>query len=139
MTLKVFKTINYNVSKKTVSIIIGSILLFIGYIIFLTIIKFRCPFHELLGIWCPGCGGTRMIISFVHLDFYQAFRWNPLCFILLIVGIFYIIIGIILYIRKKIIIVPTIKVWIFLIVLLVLYMIIRNIDLFSYLIPTRIS
>ena len=80
-----------------------------------------------------------MIVSFIHLDFYQAFRWNPLCFILLIVGLIYLITGIIIYKRKRVIIVPTVRVWIFLIVLLVLYMIIRNIDMFSYLIPTRIS
>ena len=134
-----WKTFNLKFTKKNILLTIGSILLIIGYIIFLNIIKYRCIIHELFGIYCPGCGGTRMLISFIQLDFYQAFRWNPLLFILLIIGIIYLIVNIIIYIRKKEIIVPTFKFWIFIIVLLVLYMIMRNIDMFSYLVPTRIS
>ncbi len=130
---------NGKITKKNVILIILSIVLLILYFLFLNLIKYRCIFHELLGIWCPGCGGTRMIISFVKLDFYQAFRWNPLLFILLICGIIYLIIGIIMFIRKRIILVPTIKLIIFIIVLLILYMIIRNIEMFSYLIPTKVS
>ena len=133
------KAYNLKFNKKSISLIIGSILIIIGYIRLLILLNYRCIIHELFGVYCPGCGGTRMIVSFVHLDFYQAFRWNPLLFILLIIGIIYIIVGIVIYIRKKVIIVPNLKVWIFLIVVLVLYMIIRNIDMFSYLIPTRIS
>jgi len=135
----VWQAYKLRINKKSILFFICSLLLIIGYILVLTLLKYRCPLHELFGIWCPGCGGTRMIVSFVHLDFYQAFRWNPFCFILLIVGLIYLITGIIIYIRKRVIIVPTVKVWIFLIVLLVIYMIIRNIDMFSYLIPTRIS
>ena len=107
--------------------------------LFLTLINYKCIFHELFHIWCPGCGGTRMIISIFNLDFYQAFRWNPLLFILFILGIIYIIIGIIIYIKKRVIMIPNIKVCIFILCLLLFYMIIRNIDMFSYLIPTRIS
>ncbi len=133
-------TFNYsNISKKNIVITIICILLIIGYFIFLNIINYKCLFHKYLGIWCAGCGGTRMIISFTHLDFYQAFRWNPLLFILLIIGIIYFITGIIVFIKKKVIIVPKFKVWMFIIGLLILYMIIRNIDVFSFLIPTRIS
>lgn len=129
---------NGRITKKNIIIILLSVLLLILYFLFLNLISYKCVFHE-LGIWCPGCGGTRMIISFVKLDFYQAFRWNPLLFILLICGIIYLIIGILLFLKKRIILVPTMKLIVFIIVLLIVYMIIRNIDMFSYLIPTKVS
>lgn len=49
-------------------------------------IKIPCIFHEITGFYCPGCGVTRMIESLVHGEFYQAFRYNPLVFGLLILG-----------------------------------------------------
>lgn len=135
----VFLTFNKELTKKNIVLSLVVILLVIGYVIFLNIINYRCLFHEYLGIWCAGCGGTRMIISFVHLDFYQAFRWNPLLFILLIMGIIYLIVGTIVFIKKRVFMVPNVKMLFFIIGLLVVFMIIRNIDVFSYLIPTRIS
>lgn len=135
MKLKAYKV---NINKKNILLIIGFIVLLIGYIKILMLLNYKCIIHEMFGIYCPGCGGTRMIISFIHLDFYQAFRWNPLLFILLIIGIIYLIIDIIVYFRKKVILVPNLKVWIGLVIILVIYMIIRNIDIFSYLIPTKV-
>jgi len=133
--LKAYKV---NINKKNILLIIGFIVLLIGYIKILMLLNYKCIIHEMFGIYCPGCGGTRMIISFIHLDFYQAFRWNPLLFILLIIGIIYLIIDIIVYFRKKVILVPNLKVCIGLVIILVIYMIIRNIDIFSYLIPTKV-
>lgn len=108
------------------------------WLVLLSFINYKCPIHEYLGIWCAGCGGTRMIFSFIHLDFYQAFRWNSLMFIYLILLIIYIIVNIFVYIKRKEIIVPKMKVFMFLIILLVIFMVIRNIDMFSYLVPTKI-
>ena len=48
-----------------------------------------CLFHEITNLYCPGCGITRMFLSLFKLDFYQAFRYNPLVFILLILSIVY--------------------------------------------------
>lgn len=79
-----------------------------------------------------------MIKSLFHLDFYQAFRYNPLLFILLICGIIYLIINIVLYIKKKALIKPSVKILVFILILLIVYMILRNIPLFSYLIPTEV-
>ena len=132
------KAYSFKFNKKNILLIIGFIVLLIGYIKILMLLNYKCIIHEVFGIYCPGCGGTRMIISFIHLDFYQAFRWNPLLFILLIIGIIYLIIDIIVYFRKKVILVPNLKVWIGLVIILVIYMIIRNIDIFSYLIPTKV-
>ena len=41
---------------------------------------FVCEIQEYFGIYCAGCGVTRMIKSALHLDIYQAFRWNPYMF-----------------------------------------------------------
>lgn len=47
------------------------------------ILETGCWFRKKLGLYCPGCGGTRMVQSILKLDFYQAFRYNPLVFVLL--------------------------------------------------------
>lgn len=104
-------------------------------------IKIPCPFHTITGFYCPGCGITRCIISLLHFDFYRAFRYNPLVFILLpFIG---------LYILYKL------YIWIFekedkvteklvgypmyiLIIILLIYGILRNTSLFSWLAPTII-
>ena len=101
-------------------------------------IKIPCLFHEMSNLYCPGCGITRMIISICKLDFYQAFRYNPLLFILMP---FFVIYGIIYYINwlndKKTIINK--KVWNILLIIIILYMILRNIPYFSFLVPTIIK
>ncbi|WP_241665668.1 DUF2752 domain-containing protein [Prescottella subtropica] len=35
-----------------------------------------CPTKTLFGIDCPGCGGTRMLYSLLHLDISAALRFN---------------------------------------------------------------
>ena len=100
----------------------------------------RCVFHEITGLHCPGCGVTRMISSILRLDFYQAFRYNPLVFILspflLIYGIIKLYEGMydkfILNKRFEKIIVT------FVIILLVIFGILRNIEMFNFLAPTTI-
>lgn len=46
-------------------------------------IAIPCVFHRITGLWCPGCGITRMFIRLFRLDIYGAFRSNPLLFITL--------------------------------------------------------
>lgn len=104
----------------------------------LNLINYECPIHTLFHLYCPGCGGTRMILSLLHFDFYQAFRWNPLLFILLFIGLIYLIFMGIVYKKKKVFVLPSMKVWIILIIILILYMILRNLDTFIYLIPTEV-
>lgn len=41
----------------------------------------KCPIHEITNLYCPGCGITRMLYAIITLDFYQAFRFNPLLFL----------------------------------------------------------
>ena len=33
-------------------------------------------FHQLTGFYCSGCGSSRALRSALHLDFYQAIRYN---------------------------------------------------------------
>jgi len=38
----------------------------------------RCPFHELTGLWCPGCGVTRATCALARGDVVDAIRHNVL-------------------------------------------------------------
>ena len=58
---------------------LGFIYLLIGEALHIVI---PCVFFEVTGLYCPGCGSTRMLKSIIKLDFYQAFRFNPFLFIL---------------------------------------------------------
>ena len=40
-----------------------------------------CVFYEITGLYCPGCGITRLCLSLFEGDVYQAFRYNPIIFI----------------------------------------------------------
>ena len=35
-----------------------------------------CVFHQLTGLYCPGCGMTRALHALVHFDFLRALRMN---------------------------------------------------------------
>ena len=84
---------------------------------------------------------TRMIKSLIHLDFYQAFRYNPLCFILspflLVLG-FYSIYCYLFEKENKIDKKIDNRILYILIFILIIFGIMRNIDIFSYLAPTKI-
>ena len=60
-----------------------------------------CIFKKITGFYCPGCGITRMFRSLLELNIYQAFRYNPLVFILLILGLIYLIYYLYIKISKK--------------------------------------
>ena len=95
-----------------------------------------CLFYKITKLYCPGCGGTRMFFALLHGDIYQAFRYNPLIFIELpILGILFIYQYYCNKNKKKM---PK---WIniFTIILMIitmLYGIIRNFFIFSFLAPT---
>ena len=121
--------------KKNKIVFIG-IILIISYGYYFLNSKFGfsipCVFNEITGFYCPGCGVTRMIFSIIKLDFYQAFRYNPLLFIL---SILYIIFVIERVIRRKDYKVSN-KTAIVILVILILFAVARNISAFSYLAPT---
>ena len=91
-----------------------------------------CLFRKFTGFYCPGCGITRMFLSILQLDFYQAFRYNPLVFILFV--------GVILFKILRFNFSKKSKEYAsyFLLVVVIFYGVLRNIELFSYLKPTVI-
>lgn len=102
--------------------------------------KFKtiCLFKNLFDIECAGCGGTRMFMSLLKLDFYQAFRYNPYVFLLLIVGILYGLYCIIMKVLKKKVYIPNIK-WLYVfLVMTFLFMLFRNLPGFEFLLPTEV-
>lgn len=128
---------------KKISIIFSLTLLLILVILviikFLEFIKFECFYRAIFNIYCAGCGTTRMLKSIIKLDFYQAFRYNPLMFILLVLLCIYLIYNAILFIKGKPIIKPSIKSLVIIFIILIIYMIFRNIPGFEYLRPTVIN
>lgn len=116
-------------------VLIITILIFV--IAFL--LKIECPIHKFIGIYCPGCGITRMFVSLFELNFYQAFRYNPLLFIYLIfLGVYYLYYLIMRTLGKKPIKLSD-KFLYVIIVITVLFGMLRNINLFSWLAPTIIN
>ncbi len=43
----------------------------------------QCPTYRFLGVYCPGCGTTRLLHALLHLRVAEAFGRNPLIFLLL--------------------------------------------------------
>ena len=135
MVLLVLFVPSIKIEKKYIICIFLSVFLSLLFFLF---VPYECPFHEYFHIWCAGCGGTRMIKSIFHLDFYQAFRYNPFLFVILIFGLCYFLIMIFIYRKKNVFVIPSFQTCIIFIVLLIIYMILRNISIFSYLIPTEV-
>lgn len=128
---------NKNSLRKNALLLLGLLLTYLILTKFLNISIF-CPFHKITGFYCPGCGITRMLLALISGDFYQAFRYNSLLFISLPFLLF-LYINALLFPRnpfyKKI---PA-NVWYFVIGLLILYGILRNIPFFDFLAPTNIT
>ena len=119
------------------------LLIGIGYYIFfkLTNIGLICPIHELFHVDCPGCGISRMIFSIFELDFYQAFRYNPLLFIYLPFIIFIIVDVLKGYVHNrspKYVSKVPIFVWIILFIITIGFGVIRNIEPFTFLRATEV-
>lgn len=125
--------------KKRIINIFTLIITLVLILLFLKLINYKCIYRELFNIYCAGCGFTRMIESIINLKFYQAFRYNPLFFILFIIFIPYFIYQVYLYIRYGNIKKPSLRLLIILVIILSIYMVLRNIPLFNYLIPTKIN
>ena len=129
--------------KRNIKKIIKYISIILGILIYLILghffnIYIFCPIHEFTGLYCPGCGTTRMLIAILKLDFYQAFRFNPLLFILSPFFIFLFVDGIYSNIKKKKSLQQRMPsfIWYIALVITIAYMILRNI--FPYLAPTTV-
>lgn len=133
--------------KKRFAILIGLItaIALVGIVYYFCFIKngilIPCLFYQITGLYCPGCGITRMILSLLRLDFYQAFRFNPLIFIalpfiiVLFIDMFFKwLVGKENYLYMKI----NDKAWIVLLIITLLFGVLRNLPFFEYFIPTVI-
>lgn len=129
---------------KLLSILFLLILLFISYLFLIKKYNFYIPciFKQITGFYCPGCGITRCILSILNLEFYRAFRYNPLVFLMIPFLFIYIIYNLYLYITnnednfiKKI---PR-YIWYILLFITIVFGILRNIEMFSFLAPTIIK
>ena len=118
------------------------LLVFIFIIYFILVFKFNiyipCLFHKITNLYCPGCGVTRMIISLLKGNLYQAFRYNMLIFILTPFLMFFIFDHIISRKKQRDALYEKIpnSIWYILIIVLVIFGIIRNI--FPFFAPTII-
>jgi len=99
--------------------------------IFIYFLGYECPIHKYLYLYCPGCGITRMFIAIFSFDILYAIKCNAYVFFLLLFILIYIFLKYIL----KINIILDIKFYYSLLVLLVIFTILRNIPMFSFLIP----
>lgn len=93
-----------------------------------------CIFHKLTGLYCPGCGITRMIISIINLNFKKAFEYNQLAFILSPFIMIYAVIYYYNWIQNKQYKINE-KIWYALIIISIIFMILRNIPQFDFLAP----
>lgn len=115
------------------------VLIIIGILYIFIVLKYNigipCIFHELTGFYCPGCGGSRAIASLFKLNFYQAFRYNPLIITLLPFACIYFFYKYILNGKRNL---PNFVFYILLIII-ILFAILRNVPAFSFLAPSQVS
>ncbi len=57
----------------------------------------KCPFRELTGLKCPGCGSQRAVHYLLNFDIYNATKENPI----LVLSIPYILIGLVFDLLKR--------------------------------------
>ena len=102
-----------------------------------TNIYIPCLFYEKTGLYCPGCGISRMFIRLFDFDFYGAFRSNVCLFTMFPILMFYAVFKILIYIRSgKRCQTKTEMVFVWtVIVILLLFGVLRNFSAFSYLAP----
>ena len=120
-------------NKKIIKVIYFHILLFILFVSYYIIntyfgFKIFCPFHELTGYLCPGCGITRCLFAILNGNFIQAFYYNRLVFICLPFSIILYLYDMYVEIfnKKKKFIVPNF-IYILLLVVVLLFGVFRNI------------
>jgi len=109
------------------------LLLFTFYFLLKFNIYIPCYFHKITNLYCPSCGITRAVIAFFRGDFYQAFRYNVLVYVFIFLIFLFIVCSIYSFYRNigniffK---VMNKKIFKYLITIIVLFGILRNIFLF---------
>ena len=124
----------------TITVLSLCLILFVFYSIkLLEFIGYKCPLRVVFNFYCAGCGSTRMMREIFNFNFYQAFRFNPLMFILFVLLCIYCLYGIVVFIKKNKVVTLRIKYIYVFIAILTVYMVLRNIPLFDFLKPTLVG
>lgn len=82
-------------------IVIAILLIYFLILYKFNLFKFKCIFHEITGLNCPGCGITRMISNFIKGDFINGIKYNYFLGYTFIIVIFIIGYSIYSYISNK--------------------------------------
>lgn len=122
--------------KKEILLVLLSFI--VSYLLIL-LFDIGCPLNKIFGIDCAGCGVTRMCLAILRFDFYQAFRFNPFVFILILIFIIYVLYMFVCMILKKKYFKIGFKTIMIIIVLFIGFGILRNINGFEFLRPTIIK
>jgi|SRR5699024_4449720 len=118
-------------------LIIGIVLVALG-ILYLKVISpvfhihIPCVFKKITGLDCPGCGMTRAALAMLDGDFYQAFRFNMLVFVLAPIYLLY------LYFEGKNKQRSSKYLMGGMLILSGLFFILRNTEMFNFLAPTQL-
>lgn len=96
-----------------------------------------CIFYKVTGLYCPGCGTGRMMMSLISLNIYQAFRYNPAVFIALPFISYHLFISLYDYVKGQTKMPGKIQRVIFIILLVFILGvgILRNMSVFNFLAP----
>jgi hypothetical protein len=97
-----------------------------------------CTIHATTGLNCPGCGMTRMVLAFFKGDIYQSFRYNPYMFVSIPLIALIGVIWSVKYILYNYIYEHIDVVLISYVISIIIFGVIRNISIFSWLAPTVI-
>lgn len=83
------------------------IILSVLTVYYMTGITWRCPFNLITGLifnnrglYCPGCGSTRAVMKYIHLDFKGGFMMNMLFPLELIYIIYVLAVSCVSYIKN---------------------------------------
>lgn len=128
------KIVNISILPITLLLIASGVLLFER----ITGKSYICPLYYYFDFNCPGCGSTRMLKALLNFDIYQAFRYNSFIFLTMPLLILLYAYEAYLYIKTELL-----STWLDLVlaiyaVLLSIYGIVRNIEMFKWLLPTKL-
>ena len=115
------------------ALLYGAFILLLGMITKRFGVNYFCLSHDLLGIYCPFCGGTRALASLLRLELLDALRFNAAFLISLPIFLFFDVRAFVRILRNRFDR-PLFPKWgVFLIIaLFILQFVLRNLLLFGF-------
>lgn len=123
-----------------VALLTGTFILIPSLILLMNVlgVSYECTIWEYFGVYCAGCGATRMAIEIMHLNFYQAFRYNEFIMCTIPYVAYTYVKECVCYIRTGDVSEKALKKTVVYAVLLILFGIVRNMEMFNWLQPTEL-